>query len=76
MARTVDYRKKADKIKEQIDELYNDLMEEKNSSPSGSNKKIKLSDLDFENCDLITLANIQAKISRIIIEKTNKPSNQ
>ena len=32
MARTVDYRKKADKIKDQIDELYNDLMEEKNSS--------------------------------------------
>ena len=70
MARTVDYRKKADKIKDQIDELYNDLMEEKNSSSSSSNKKIKISDLDFENCDLATLANIQAIISRLIIEKS------
>lgn len=70
MARTVDYRKKADKIKDQIDELYNDLMEEKNSSSSSSNKKIKISDLDFENCDLVTLANIQARISRLIIEKS------
>ena len=61
MARTVDYRKKADKIKDQIDELYNDLMEEKNSSSSSSNKKIKISDLDFENCDLATLANFFQK---------------
>lgn len=70
MARTVDYRKKADKIKDQIDELYNDLMEEKSSSSSSNNRRIKLNDVDFDNCDLATLANIQAKISRLIIEKS------
>ena len=70
MARTVDYRKKAYNKKYKIDQLNNYKMEQKNSSSPSRNKKIKLSDLDFENCDLATLANIQARISRLIIEKS------
>ena len=70
MARTVDYIKKTDKIKELIEELYNDLMEDKNATQANANKKIKVNDIDFDGCDLQTLANIQAKISRLIVEKS------
>lgn len=69
MARTVNYPKRAEKIKEMID----DLVKEMGHSPHRMSKdKIKLIDIDFENIDVVTLMQVQARISRLILEKANK----
>lgn len=69
MARTVNFFKRAEKIKEQIDELVSEL---------GSNKaiaeptkgKLKLSEIDFDGEEVMTLMQVQARLSRIILEKS------
>ena len=68
MARTVTYPKRAEKIKEMID----DLVKEMGHSPHRMSKKdkIKLIDIDFENIDVVTLMQVQARISRLILEKS------
>lgn len=68
MARTVNYPKRAEKIKEMID----DLVKEMGHSPYRMSKKdkIKLIDIDFENIDVVTLMQVQARISRLILEKS------
>ena len=48
MARTVDYSKKAEKIKEQVDELVQELMAAK-SAPVVSKRSLKVADINFEN---------------------------
>jgi len=67
MARTVNYPKRAEKIKEMID----DLVKEMGHSPHRMSKKdkIKLIDIDFENIDVVTLMQVQARIS-LILEKS------
>lgn len=69
MARTVDYPKRAEKIKNQIDELVTELLAER-SIISPSKRKIKPSDVDFENEDVMTLMQLQARLGRIILEKS------
>ncbi len=69
MARTVNYENRAAKIKEQIDELVTELTSKKPQRPSKKNK-MKLIDIDFEGVDLVTLMQVQARISRIILEKS------
>ena len=68
MARTVNYPKRAEKIKEMID----DLVKEMGHSLHRMSKKdkIKLIDIDFENIDVVTLMQVQARISRLILEKS------
>lgn len=68
MARTVNYSKRAEKIKEMID----DLVKEMGNTPlvPVQKNKIKLSDIDFDNVDVVTLMQIQARISRLILEKS------
>lgn len=69
MARTVNYPKRAEKIKEMID----DLVKEMGHSPHRMSKKdkIKLIDIDSsENIDVVTLMQVQARISRLILEKS------
>ena len=68
MARTVNYPKRAEKIKEMID----DLVREMGHSPRRSiqKSKIKLIDIDFESADLVTLMQEQARISRIILDRS------
>ena len=70
MARTVNYSKRAEKIKEMI---Y-DLVKEMGHSPHRMAKKdkIKLIDIDFENIDVVTLMQVQARISRLILEKSKE----
>ena len=53
MARTVDYSKKAEKIKEQVDELVQELMAAK-SAPVVSKRSLKVADINFENEDVNT----------------------
>lgn len=68
MARTVNYPKRAEKIKEMID----DLVKEMGHSPHRMSKKDKnqTHDIDFENIDVVTLMQVQARISRLILEKS------
>ena len=69
MARTVDYAKKAEKIKEQVDELTAELMSLK-AAPIVTKRSLKASDIDFESEDLSTLLQIQARLARVILEKS------
>ena len=68
MARTVDYNLKAEKIKNQVDELVKELIAAKNAPAAKS--KTKISDIDLDNEDLKSLLELQARITRLIIEKT------
>lgn len=69
MARTVDYPKRAEKIKNQIDELVTELLAER-SIIFPAKRKIKVSDIDFESEDVMTLMQLQARLGRIILEKS------
>lgn len=69
MARTIDYARKAEKIKEQIDELLNELESVKAAS-SATKKSLRISDLDLDNENIRTLQILQARIARIILEKS------
>ena len=68
MARTVNYPKRAEKIKV----LFVVLVIFFFYSPHRMSKKdkIKLIDIDFENIDVVTLMQVQARISRLILEKS------
>lgn len=68
MARTVDYNLKAEKIKNQVDELVKELIAAKNAPAAKS--KTRISDIDLDNEDLKSLLQLQARITRLIIEKT------
>ncbi|MBC8600640.1 hypothetical protein H8784_02775 [Parabacteroides acidifaciens] len=69
MARTVNYPKRAEKIKEMIDDLVNEMGHSSRSRMMRKDK-IKLIDIDFDNVDVVTLMQVQARISRIILEKS------
>lgn len=74
MARKVDYSKKIDKIKLQLDELCNTINNQFDDSSEESTpvvQKFKISDIDFEHEDIQSLLKIQSKISRIINKKFN-----
>ena len=69
MARTVNYPKRAEKIKEMIDDLVNEMGHSSRSRMMRKDK-IKLIHIDFDNVDVVTLMQVQARISRIILEKS------
>nr|DAH54845.1 MAG TPA: hypothetical protein [Caudoviricetes sp.] len=70
MARTIDYSRKAEKIKSQIDDLLMGLMEERRLVNSQMNKKIDVKDVDLDSLDMISLQQLQLRISRMILEKS------
>jgi hypothetical protein len=69
MARTINFNKRAEKIKEAIDDLMKEMEQSASICPS-KKEKIKLSNIEFEDLDLNTLIQIQARISRLILEKS------
>lgn len=70
MARTIDYSRKAEKIKSQIDDLLMGLMEERRLVNSQMNKKIDVKDVDLDSLDMISLQQLQLRISRMILKKS------
>lgn len=68
MARSVNFDKKVEKLKRGLD----DLLSEINSKLQGdmSDRKIKISDIDLEEMDDISLMQIQQKISQLLILRT------
>ena len=69
MARTINFNKRAEKIKEAIDDLMKEMEQSASTCPS-KKEKIKLSNIEYEDLDLNTLIQIQARISRLILEKS------
>ena len=69
MARTINFNKRAEKIKEAIDDLMKEMEQSASTCPS-KKEEIKLSNIEFEDLDLNTLIQIQARISRLILEKS------
>ena len=69
MARTINFNKRAEKIKEAIDDLMKEMEQSASTCPS-KKEKIKLSNIEFEDLDLNTLIQLQARISRLILEKS------
>lgn len=69
MARTINYELKAQKIKDQIDELVTALLEEKKNS-FDENRKVKIANIDLEELNNIELQQLQVRISKILVERT------
>lgn len=70
MARTINYELKAQKIKDQVDELVTALLEERKNSFDESNKKIKIANVDLEGLSSLELQQLQVRISKILVERT------
>ena len=68
MARTVEYSKKAEKFYELVDDLVQELMAAK-SAPVDSKRSLKVADINFENEDVNTLMQIQARLARYLGEE-------
>ncbi|RHJ81811.1 hypothetical protein [Parabacteroides sp. AM08-6] len=71
MARTVNFLKRADKIKEQVDDLVKEMSEARTIHVP-ARTKLKLIDIDFEEIDTVTLMQIQARLSKIILDKSKR----
>lgn len=69
MARTVNYPKRAEKIKGMLDDLVREMGQSSRTRAPRKNK-VKLIDIDFDSADLVTLMQVQARISRIILERS------
>lgn len=74
MARGVNFEKKVEKLKRGLD----DLLSEVNGKLQGvvSDKKVKISDIDLEEMDDISLMQIQQKISQLLILRTKGKENK
>lgn len=69
MARKVNYSKKIEKIKAQLDELTAEIENGFSKEEVVEEQKIKISDIDFEGEALTTLMKIQARLMRVIQAK-------
>lgn len=69
MGRTVNYSKKVEKIKAQLDELVVEIENGSKKDEAAEVQKIKISDIDFESESLPTLMKIQARLMRVIQAK-------
>lgn len=69
MARKVNYTKKVEKIKAQLDELVEGIENDRNNPVVEDVQKTKISDIDFENESLESLIKIQSRLVREINRK-------
>lgn len=70
MARTVNYSKKVEKIKAQLDELVAEIENGSSKKVEAEvEQKIKISDIDFDSEELSVLMKIQARLTRVIQAK-------
>ena len=71
MARTVNYSKKIEKIKAQLDELSAEIENGSKKEEEVVEQKVKISDIDFEGEELASLMKIQSRLTRAIKAKIN-----
>lgn len=69
MARTVNFAKRAEKIKEQVDDLVKEMSETRIIHVP-TKEKFKLSDINFDELDVVSLMQIQARLSKVILDKS------
>ena len=69
MARKVNFSKKIEKIKAQLDELSVEIENGSKNEDVVVEQKIKISALDFESEEVATLMKIQARLLRVIQAK-------
>ena len=69
MARTVNFVKRAEKLKEQVDDLVKEMSEARTIHVP-AREKIKISEIEFEDMDVVSLMQIQARLSRVILDKS------
>ncbi|MCL3852311.1 MULTISPECIES: hypothetical protein [Parabacteroides] len=69
MARKVNFSKKIEKIKAQLDELSVEIENGSKNEDVVVEQKIKISDIDFESEEVATLMKIQARLLRVIQAK-------
>ena len=69
MPRTIDFKRKGEKIKEQIDELIDELKNAK-AAPAPTKTVARLADVDLEKEDLKTLQQYQVKIARLVLKRS------
>lgn len=71
MARKVNYLKKIEKIKAQLDELSAEIENGSKKEEEVVEQKVKISDIDFEGEELASLMKIQSRLTRAIKAKIN-----
>ena len=71
MARKVNYSKKIEKIKAQMDELSAEIENGSKKEEEVVEQKVKISDIDFEGEELASLMKIQSRLTRAIKAKIN-----
>ncbi|KKB50562.1 MULTISPECIES: hypothetical protein [Parabacteroides] len=71
MARKVNYSKKIEKIKAQLDELSAEIENGSKKEEEVVEQKVKISDIDFEGEELASLMKIQSRLTRAIKAKIN-----
>ena len=71
MARKVNYSKKIEKIKAQLDELSAEIENGSKKEEEVVEQKVKISDIDFEGEELASLMKIQSRVTRAIKAKIN-----
>jgi hypothetical protein len=69
MARTVNFSLKAEKIKQQVDELAAELESKKAQRPVHRDSH-RIQDIHLDDLDFNTLLMLQTKISKLLIEKS------
>lgn len=69
MARKVNFSRKIEKIKTQLDELSAEIENDSQKEEVVVEQKIKISDIDFEGEELATLLKIQNRLMRVIQAK-------
>lgn len=69
MGRNTDYSKKVDRIKIRIDQLVEELIAAKEQAEK-SKPKLRISEINFEEEELGTLLQLQAKLSKVILDKS------
>lgn len=69
MARKVNYTKKVEKIKAQLDGLVEEINKDRNKPVIEEVQKTKISEINFENESLESLMKIQSRLVREISRK-------
>ena len=69
MARKVNYSKKIEKIKAQLDELSAEIENGSKKEEEVVEQKVKISDIDFEGEELASLMKIHSRLTRAIKAK-------
>lgn len=67
--RGINYAKRINGIKNDLDDIVSSIQEQLNSKNDIEEKKIKLSDIDIESCETELLTELQLKIAKTLVSR-------